>query len=146
MSRIFGYCIELTRGESIESQQMNIKKLYPEVILVNEVFNDTRIAWKQLYEGVKDEDTIVFDSIVCLGSDANECWANYRELFNRGVEIVFTKQQYINSATYRQSLVDSGIKIKEKIKLKGVNEYVKVLLEKQIRIAFEQAEKEVKDL
>ena len=72
MSRIFGYCIELTRGESIESQQMNIKKLYPEVILVNEVFNDTRIAWKQLYEGVKDEDTIVFDSIVCLGSDANE--------------------------------------------------------------------------
>lgn len=146
MSRIFGYCMELTRGESIKSQQMNIKKLYPEVILVNEVFNDTRIAWKQLYEGVKDKDTIVFDSIVCLGSDANECWANYRELFNRGVEIVFTKQQYINSATYRQSLVDSGIEIEEKIKLKGVSEYLKRLAEKQIRVAFEQAEKEVKDL
>ena len=120
MSRIYGYCKELTIGGSIEIQQRNIKALYPEVILVNEVFTST-LAWQQLYERVEDEDTIVFDSIICLGEDANGCWENYKELFNRGVELVFTKQQYINSATYRQSLVDSEIKTEEKSKLEGVN-------------------------
>lgn len=143
MSKIYGYCRALTIGESIENQQRNIMALYPKVILVNEVLTETRTAWKQLYEMVECEDTIVFDSIVCIGSDAKECFEYYKGLFNRGVELVFIKQQYINSETYKKALVDSGIKIDEKSKLQGVNEYLKKLGEKQIKMVFEQAEKEV---
>lgn len=43
MSRIYGYCRISTREQSIERQQRNIKALYSEAILVNEVFTGTKI-------------------------------------------------------------------------------------------------------
>lgn len=61
---------------------------------------------------------------------------------------MFLKEPYINTNVYAE-------KRKDKIELqgtdedeifKGLNQYFKRLAEKQIRIAFEQAEKEVQDL
>ncbi len=62
--------------------------------------------------------------------------------------LAFLKEHYIDTAVYAENM-------KDKIKLqgtdedeifKGLNNYFRKLAEKQIRIAFEQAEKEVQDL
>ena len=72
----------------------------------------------------------------------------YKELFDKGVELVFLKEQHINTETYKSALTNNikltGTDVDEI--LKGVNTYLMKLAEKQIKIAFEQAEKEVKDL
>ena len=83
-----------------------------------------------------------------MSRNAEEGIKTYFELFDRGVELVFLKEAYINTATYADNL-------KDKIELtgtdedeifKGLNNYFRKLAERQIRIAFEQAEKEVTDL
>lgn len=75
--------------------------------------------------------------------NAEEGIKTYFDLYNRGVELVFLKEAYINTDTYKNSL-------KDKIELtgsdedeifKGLNNYFRRLAEKQIRIAFEQAQK-----
>ena len=72
----------------------------------------------------------------------------YMELYDKGITLVFLKEHYIDTEIYKSNLQD-------KIELtgtdedeifKGINSYFKKLAEKQIRIAFEQAEKEVEDL
>ena len=69
-------------------------------------------------------------------------------MFDKGVELVFLKEQHINTETYKSALTNNikltGTDVDEI--LKGVNTYLMKLAEKQIKIAFEQAEKEVKDL
>ena len=99
MSRIYGYCRISTREQSIERQQRNIKALYSEAILVNEVFTGTKIEgrteWQKLYKRVQQGDTIVFDSVSRMSRNAEEGFELYKELFNRGVELVFIKEQHI---------------------------------------------------
>ena len=70
------------------------------------------------------------------------------ELFNRGVELKFIKEPHINTEVYKES-IQGGIELTgtevDDI-LVGVNKYLIRLAKKQIRIAFEQSEKEVMDL
>lgn len=150
--KIYGYCRISTREQSIERQQRNIKDLYPTAVLVNEVYTGTKVEgrkeWNKLRKAVKQGDTIVFDSVSRMSRNAVEGFELYKELFNRGVELVFIKEQHINTATYKQAL-NNNIQLTgtavDSI-LKGVNEYLLALAEQQIKIAFEQSEKEVKDL
>lgn len=152
MGRIYGYCRISTREQSIERQQRNIKALYSEAILVNEVFTGTKIEgrteWQKLYKKVKQGDTIVFDSVSRMSRNAVEGFELYKELFDRGVELVFIKEQHINTETYKKALANNiqmtGTAIDEI--LKGVNSYLLAIAEEQIKIAFEQSEKEVMDL
>lgn len=150
--RIYGYCRISTREQSIERQQRNIKDLYPTAVLVNEVYTGTKVEgrkeWNKLLKAVKQGDTIVFDSVSRMSRNAVEGFELYKELFNRGVELVFIKEQHINTATYKQALTNNiqltGTAV-DSI-LKGVNEYLLAIAEEQIKIAFEQSEKEVMDL
>lgn len=91
---------------------------------------------------------IVFDSVSRMSRSADEGVQTYFELYERGVNLVFLKEHYIDTAVYAENM-------KDKIELqgtdedeifKGLNNYFRKLAEKQIRIAFEQSEKEVKDL
>ena len=77
-------------------------------------------------------DTIVFDSVSRMSRNAQEGFEIYEELYSKGVDLVFLKEPHINTETYKTAL-ENNIKL--------------ILLAKeQIRLAFEQAEKEVKDL
>ena len=72
----------------------------------------------------------------------------YEELFSRGVELVFLKEPHINTSTYK-SAVNKNIALTGTdvdLILDGVNKYLMVLAREQIRLAFEQSEKEVEDL
>jgi len=148
---IYGYCRISTKQQSIERQIRNIKASYPDAVIFQEAYTGTKLdrpEWNKLFKRVKEGDTLVFDSVSRMSRNADEGIKTYFELFDRGVNLVFLKEAYINSDTYADSL-------KDKIELtgtdedeifKGLNNYFRKLAKKQIRIAFEQSQKEVDDL
>ena len=97
---------------------------------------------------VKAGDTIIFDSVSRMSGNAEEGFAAYEELFNRGVNLVFLKEPHINTDTYKKALENNVQLTGSNVDyiLEGVNRYLMELAKEQIRLAFEQSEKEVEDL
>lgn len=151
MCATYGYARISTAKQSIERQIRNIKKEYPEAVIVQEAYTGTttnRKEWSKLFSKVKAQDTIVFDSVSRMSRNAEDGFEAYEELFNRGVNLVFLKEPHINTATYKAAL-ENNVKLTGGAVdyiLEGVNKYLMALAKEQIRIAFEQAEKEVQDL
>lgn len=93
--------------------------------------------------------TIVFDSVSRMSRNAEEGIKQYFELYERGVVLVFLKEGYINTevfeSTSKQMIPATGNDIAD-IYIEATNKVIKLLAEKQIAKAFEQAQKEVDDL
>ncbi len=148
---IYGYCRISKAKQSIERQIRNIKATYPEATIVQEVFTRTRMErkeWMKLYGKVKSGDVIVFDSVSRMSGNAEDGFAAYEELYGRGVALIFLKEPHINTDTYKKAL-ESNIDLtgtNVDYILEGVNKYLMSLAKEQIRLAFEQSEKEVEDL
>ena len=107
-----------------------------------------RREWDKLYKAVRPGDTIVFDSVSRMSRNANEGFAVYQALYEKGIALAFLKEPHINTDTYRKAM-DIGIPLtgtNVDLILSGVNQYLMVLAKEQIRLAFGQAEKEVADL
>ena len=152
MGKIYSYNRISTSKQSIDRQIRNAKELYPNAIIVEEVFTGTKIynrpKWNDLVKKVKAGDTIVFDSVSRMSRNAEEGFATYKELFDKGIELVFIKEPHINTETYKKALT-GGIELTGTLVdsiLEGINKYLLALAEQQIKLAFEQSEKEVKDL
>lgn len=150
--KIYGYCRISTNKQSIERQHRNILALYPNALIVDEVFTGTKIEgrkeWNKLLKKVNKGDIIIFDSVSRMSRNSAEGFMLYKELFERGVELVFIKEKHINTETYKNALTNNiqltGTNVD--FILEGINKYLLSLAEEQIKIAFEQSEKEVKDL
>lgn len=147
----YGYCRISRPKQSIERQIRNIKAQYQDSIIVQEVFTRTRMdrrQWQLLMKRVKAGDTIIFDSVSRMSGNAEEGFAAYEELFNRGVNLVFLKEPHINTDTYKKALENNVQLTGSNVDyiLEGVNRYLMELAKEQIRLAFEQSEKEVEDL
>ena len=147
----YGYCRISRKGQSIERQIRNIKAQYPDAVIIREVHTRTnmdRKEWQKLMRIIKPGDTIIFDSVSRMSGNAKDGFAAYQELYNNGVELVFLKEHHIDTATYRKALSNSVELTGSNVDciLEGVNKYLMLLAEEQIRLAFEQSEKEVEDL
>lgn len=150
-NKTYGYCRISTRKQSIDRQVRNIKSEYPRAEIYREEYTGTttnRPNWKKLNSLLKKGDTVVFDSVSRMSRNADEGMELYEDLFNRGVNIVFLKESYVNTDVYRKTLEQSipitGTEV-DPI-LEGINKYLITLAKKQIKLAFEQSEKEVMDL
>ena len=149
---IYGYVRISTQKQSEERQIRNILAEYPTATIVKETYTGTKIDGRKEFEkilkNVKANDTIVFDSVSRMSRNAEDGFKLYEELFNKGVSLVFLKEKHINTDTYKQAF-NTGISMTgtdvDHI-LIGVNKYLLALAKEQIRLAFEQAEKEVQDL
>ena len=152
MNKIYGYCRISTKKQSIDRQIRNITSAYENAIIIQEAFTGTKVEgrkeFNKLLKQVKQGDTIVFDSVSRMSRDVKEGFTLYQQLFNKGINLVFLKEQYINTDTYKQALTNNIPMQGNEVDflLEGINKYLLALAEKQIKIAFEQAEKEVKDL
>lgn len=152
MCKVYGYCRISTKKQSIERQERNIKAAYPDAIITKEEFTGTKIDGRKGLERilniVKAGDTIVFDSVSRMSRDAEAGFKLYQKLFAKGVELVFLKEQHINTATYKKALDNQLTMTGTDVDsiLRGINEYLWKLAETQIKITFDQAEKEVQDL
>lgn len=148
---IYGYCRISTQKQSIERQLRNIKAKYPNAVLHQEKFTGTtmdRPEWRRLKRKLRSGDTVVFDSVSRMSRDAQEGIALYRELYDAGVELTFLKEPHIDTNVFRDAVKKSVPLTGTDVDyiLEGVNRYLLSLAERQIEIAFEQAEKEVSDL
>lgn len=148
---VFGYARISTARQSIERQIRNIKREYPGAVIVQEAYTGTKLdrkEWGKLFGKVKEGDTIVFDSVSRMSRNAEDGFTVYEELFNRGVSLVFLKEHHIDTGTYQKALESSVPMTGTAVDciLQGVNQYLMALAKEQIRLAFDQAEKEVEDL
>lgn len=149
--KIYGYARISTLKQSIDRQIRNIKAEYPNAIIIQEQYTGTKMnrpEWNKLIKKLESGDTVVFDSVSRMSRDANDGFSIYEEMFIRGVNLVFLKEHHIDTATYRKAL-NSKIELtgnKVDYILEGVNKYLMELAKEQIRLAFEQAQKEVDDL
>ena len=149
---IYGYCRVSTQSQNIERQVRNILAAYPHAEIIREVYTGTtfqgRDKLEKLLKKVRRDDTIVFDSVSRMSRSADEGFALYELLFNKGVHLVFLKEPHINTDTYRKALATKVGLTGDKADfiLEGVNRYLMELAKEQIRLAFEQSEKEVEDL
>lgn len=148
---IYGYVRVSTRKQSKERQVRNILAVYPDAVIVEEVYTRRsldRRKWNWMMGEVVSGDTIVFDSVSRMSGDADEGTAAYMDLFGRGINLVFLNEHHIDTDTYKGALNNlvslTGTDVD--FILDGVNKYLRKLADKQIRLAFEQSEKEVTDL
>ena len=149
---IYGYCRISSKKQSIERQVRNIKKDFPEAIMVEEVFTGTKMyerkKLQQLLKKVQPGDTIVFDSVSRMSRDAEEGFRVYEELYHKGINLVFLKEPHINTDTYKNTSASSVPLTGTEVDfiLEGINKYLMALAKEQIKLAFLQAEKAVQDL
>ena len=148
---IYGYCRISTAKQSIDRQIRNIKAEYPTAHIVQEAYTGTSIfrpEWLKLYRVLKAGDTVVFDSVSRMSRNAEEGFALYEDLYHKGIRLVFLKEHHIDTETYKKALSGSIAMTGTNVDfiLKGINEYLMALAKEQIKLAFEQSEKEVADL
>ena len=152
MSKVYGYCRISTKQQNIERQQRNITGAYPKAIIVNEVYTGTKLEGRKEFEKllskVKAGDTIVFDSVSRMSRDAEEGFKLYEKLYSEGISLVFIKEPHINTDTYKKAFESNVAMTGTAVDLilEGINKYLLALAKEQIKLAFEQSEKEVQDL
>lgn len=155
-NRVFGYARISTVKQVIARQLKNIKTENPDAIIITEEYTGTtadRPAWNKLYKQLQPGDTVIFDEVSRMSRNAEEGFALYQELFDRGINLVFIKEPYINTSVYKNKIqtqmdkvTGTGSVATDKLLnsiISALHEYTIDLAKEQIRIAFEVAEKEV---
>lgn len=153
MCKLYAYCRVSTQKQELQRQIDNIGKVYPNV---DQYYSDKftgatidRPEWNKLYKKLKSGDTVVFDSVSRMSRDATEGTTLYQELYKKGINLIFLNEPYCNTSTYKQSAEQSipttGDEIAD-IYIEATNKVIMILAERQIKIAFEQAEKERQDI
>ena len=156
---VFGYVRVSTRKQKLDRQITNILSSYPSAIIKKEHFTGTTVnrpEWDKLKKLLRKGDAVVFDSVSRMSRNAAEGFVDYQELFDMGITLIFLKEPHINTEIYRQSL-SKALDIEVSTGNDAVDEYfagnvalinrlLMKLAEQQIRLAFEQSEKEVTDL
>ena len=157
---IYGYCRISRKSQNIERQIRNIKNKYPDAHIIQEAFTGTKIVGRKeldkLLKIVKPNDTIVFDSASRMSRNYEEAVVLYDELFNNNINLIFLKEPHINSDVYKDALkkqieitIDTGNESTDnfiKSIIDSLNKFTVELAKEQIRIVFQQAQKEVDDL
>ena len=152
MSKIYGYTRISTPKQNIDRQVRNILSLYPDAEIIREVFTGTKFQGRKEFDKLLDrihsEDTIVFDSVSRMSRNAEEGFLMYEDLFCKGINLIFLKEPHINTETYKKALQGGIPTTGTNIDciLEGINKYLLLLAKEQIRLAFEQSEKEIQDL
>lgn len=151
---IYGYARVSTKKQNLQRQIDNIKEYNSSAILYEEKFTGTEIdgrkEFNKLLKRVKTGDTIIFDSVSRMSRNSTEGFELYKKLFNEGINLEFIKEPHINTSIYSKAIGNKVELNSDKELLQAtedfINRILNIIAKEQIIIAFEQAEKEVKDL
>ena len=160
MSKEYIYCRISRKTQNIDRQVRNGLAAYPTAIVIKEAYTGTKIEGRKeldkLLKIVKKGDTIIFDSASRMSRNAEEAIELYEKLFDQGVKLVFLKEPHINSETYRKALekqievnLNTGNAATDNFIngiIEALNIYTMELAKEQIKLVFQQAQKEVEDL
>lgn len=148
----FGYIRVSTKKQSLERQIQNVSRAYPDAKLYSDKYTGTksdRPAWQMLLKKVRKGDTIVFDSVSRMSRNSAEGWKTYKDLYDKGINLVFVKEPFVNTDQYRQAMAVSLPEVEDSAlqpMMDGIQKTLMLLAERQFISAFDQAEKEVQDL
>ena len=149
---IYAYCRVSTQRQSLSRQIDNISKVYPEATFFSDKYTGAtldRPNWNKLYKRLNAGDTVVFDSISRMSRNADEGFALYMELFNKGINLVFLNEPHCNTDVYQktkaQAITKTGNEIAD-IYIMATNTVLQIIAKEYIKIAFDQAQKEREDL
>lgn len=145
---IYGYARVSTQRQNLERQIKNIQDYSAEAIVLTEKYSgktQSRPVWETLKDKVSEGDTIIFDEISRMSRNSAEGFKEYRELYDRGVNLIFLQERHLDTECFKQALKQGVPMTSTDVDciLKGINEYLMILAEKQIKIAFEHAEYEL---
>lgn len=156
----YGYARVSTSRQNLERQIRNILTRFPNAKIYKEYFTGTKMdgrdEFDKLMKRVKPDDTIVFDSVSRMSRNAEEGFKLYKELYARGINLVFIKEPYIDTASYREAMMSiavpdvvSGDDATDTL-INGIMSAIKNFMlnkiEHDIYLAFAQSQKEVDDL
>lgn len=149
----YGYARISRKTQNIDRQIRNIKKYNPSAIIIQEIYTGTKFQGRKEFDRllnklVKAGDEIVFDSVSRMSRNAEDGFELYEKLFYEGVSLVFLKEHHIDTSVYKKAIegVVEMTGTNADYILEGLNKYLLAIAKEQIKIAFEQAEKEVEDL
>lgn len=145
--KIYGYVRVSTKKQKPGRQIENIKAVYPDAIIIVEMYSGTtldRPKWNKLEKVLKEGDTVVYDEVSRMSRDAEEGYTLYKELYGRGINLVFLKESTLNTENFKQTtqLALVGDDIAD-IYIEATNRALMLLAEKQIKAAFATAQHEV---
>ena len=108
MGKIYGYCRISTKKQNIERQVRNIRTAFPDAIIIKEIYTGTKFQGRnemnKIIKQVREGDTIVYDSVSRMSRDADEGFALYKDLFAKGIKLIFLKEPHINTETYKSAM------------------------------------------
>ena len=150
---IYGYARVSTKSQKLERQVENLLKYEPTITILKEKYTGTttdRPVFNKLLKRVKEGDTIIFDSVSRMSRDADEGYKIYKDLFTKGVNLIFLNEPHINTSVYAKALgqkvnLGADTELIQEVET-FINRILDILAKEQIQIAFNQAEKEVKDI
>lgn len=148
MKKVYGYARVSTKKQKIERQIDNIKREYPNAIIITEEYTGTKIDrpnFSKLLKIIHEEDTIVFDEVSRMSRNAEDGFKLYEKLYNEGVNLVFIKEPHINTSTYKKALEKNIGMTGTNVDyiLEGVNNFLMALAKEQIELAFKTAQSEI---
>ena len=146
---IYGYCRVSTPKQSLKRQEDNIRTLFSDAIIYSDVYSgktDDRPQFRKLLKKVNNGDVIVFDEVSRMSRNAQEGFQDYLMLLEKGISLKFLKEPQIDSEVYLSAQKEKQINLTgDEIAdpfIRAANEVILILIERQIKAAFEQAEKE----
>ena len=156
---VIGYCRVSTQHQKITRQVSNINEVYPGALMIKEFYTGTtqeRPLWEKLMGTIQSGDTIVFDSVSRMSRNSEEGFKDYKKLYEMGVNLEFLNEPLINTSVLKASQdnllnisIETGNEVIDDF-FKGnvdlINRLLLGLAEEQIKVAFDQSEKEVVDL
>lgn len=153
---IYGYVRISTKQQNIERQIRNIKNKYPDAVIIQEIFTGTkqdRPEWNKLYNKLGSGDVIIFDEVSRMSRNAEEGFLTYETLFNNNVELIFLKEEHINTSSYKEALngiinvnVSSGDNATDNLInsiMDAINKFILNKVKADIYKAFENAQREL---
>lgn len=160
MAKIYGYARVSTAKQKLQRQIDNIKQFNAKAIIFTEKYTGRKIIGRQelekLLKKVRKGDTIIFDSVSRMSRNAQEGIDLYFRLYDKGVNLIFLKERYIDTQAYKDAIEKSGISVDIENNtaegelvtdiIRAINKFMRVKVADDILKAFEQAEKEVVDL
>ena len=121
---IYGYCRISTPKQSIERQVRNISSQFPEAIIIREAYTGTtfdRPLWNRLQKQVKAGDTIVLDSVSRMSRNSEEGFSDYKELYLKGVNLVFLNEYIKVTSEKRLKKIPSSKSLNKNLFLSFTN-------------------------
>jgi DNA invertase Pin-like site-specific DNA recombinase len=143
--KIYGYVRVSTLEQNKERQIQNILRDFPKAIVMTEEYTGKtmdRPVWSKLYSKLKKGDVVVFDEVSRMSRNAEEGFKVYQELFEKGCQLIFLKEPYLNTDVFSGQIQRATVKTGKDYLDQGLKIILMGVAEEQIKIAFEQSQAE----